>query len=391
MRNIGLFLLIICFVFVSYTSAPGRKEEQQRARVFDSYGWINSEDAGARLDNFAIELQSNPDVGGYIVGYGPEGEGSGTGNFMLGVTKNYLINLRGIDEERLQVIYGGRYKDPAEVATELWIIPPDAHAPEPKHYKNKIDTIKGKFTEGEAWDGFADGADGPSFGNVTLAAFADALRQQPKTIAYIIAFNMRGATPGTWRRVAKRDESSLQGYGIEADRIKIIYGGIIKNKEDEYAQQALVQLWILPGDAPPPVKEAKPERTPKEAVQIGSYNDYLLKYPDNERWIFEGFADVLRANERLSVCIIYRPRIEGGEEFEAPDEPPDIELSKLVEKWTSELMENYKLKESRIVVLPAIPNEFNEGTVEVWVVPPGAALPDPYAANDEMMETDEPE
>ncbi|MCA1594748.1 MAG: hypothetical protein LC754_19395, partial [Acidobacteria bacterium] len=232
--------------------------------------------------------------------------------------------------------------------------------------------------------------DGPYLGNVTLAAFADHLRQQPKTVAYIVAFNVRGATPGTWRRVAKRDASDLEGYGIEANRIKIIYGGIAKKDADEDAQQSVVQLWILPSDASPPVKEAKPERTPKEAVQIGSYSDYYLKYPDNERWIFEGFADVLRANANLNVCIIVRPRIEGEEVYMAPDEPADIDTLKLVEKWKSELRVKYGVKESRVIVIPAAAGEFDSGMVQVWVVPPGAALPDPYASNEEIIDTESP-
>ncbi len=185
-----------------------------------------------------------------------------------------------------------------------------------------------------------------------------------------------------WRRVAKRNVSELQGYGIQADRIKIIYGGIVKGEEGEDVQQAKVQLWILPSDAPPPVKEAKAEINPKEAIQIGSYNGYTLKYSKDERRIFEGFADVLQANERLNVCLIVRPQI-GNEGRElAPDEPPDIDPSKLVEKWKSELMEKYKINESHITIIHAAADEVHEGTIEVWVVPPGVALPDPYASPD---------
>ncbi|HEU0144159.1 MAG TPA: hypothetical protein VFQ47_05185 [Nitrososphaera sp.] len=384
MKKLWWLLFVTYILVVDYNAVLGQKVNQ-KARLFDSYGSITSEDAGARLDNFAVQLQNEPNMDGYVIGYGPEGEGSGTGNYLLRVTKDYLVNARGFEPQRIQTIYGGRYKNPSEVATELWIVTQGVDVPKPKNYKTKLETITGKFTEYKAWDGFADGADGPSLGNVTLAAFADILRQQPNAIAYIVAFNLRSATPGTWRRVAKRDANDLQGYGIQADRIKIIHGGSVKGDKNEDIQQARVQLWILPSDAPPPVKEAKSELTPKDAIQIGSYSDYTLKYSKDERWIFEGFADVLRANEQLNVCIIVRPQIRSEERYVTPDEPPDIDPLKLVEKWKSELMEKYRIKESRIIVIHAAADEVNKGTVEVWVVPLGVALPDPYASpNDEI-------
>lgn len=378
MKRLWWFLFVACLLLFSYSVVPGQKVNQ-KARLFDAYGAIGYEDVSARLDNFAIQLQNEPNVDGYVVGYGPERDGSGTGKHLLRVTKDYLVRTRGLGPERIQTIYGGRYKNPAEVLSELWLVPQGMPAPEPRRYRSKLEAITGKFAEYEAWDSFPDG-DGPSFGNVTLAAFGDILRQQPKTFAYIVAFNVRGATPGTWRRVAKRDVTNLQGYGIEADRIKIIYGGIAKREKNKDAQRAIVQLWILPSDAPPPVKEVNSELAPKEAVQIGSYNDYILKYPDEERWIFEGFTDVLRANEQLSVCLIVRPRNAGREQYTGPDEPPDIDPVKLVEQWKSELTEKLGIKESRIIVIHAAADEYNGGTVDVWVVPPGAPLPDPYAS-----------
>lgn len=351
----------------------------QKARPFDTFGRITSEDVSARLDNFANGLENEPDAAGYVVCYGPEGEGSGTGRGVLRVTKDYLVNARGIDPERVSTIYGGRYKDPAEVVTELWIVPPGADAPRPKRYKSKLETISGKFAEYRGWDGFPD-ADGPSLGNVTLAAFADALREQPDSVAYVVAFRLRGSPPGTWRRIAKQEAADLQGYGIQAERVRIIYGGTTRGEKDVDPREAVVQLWITPAKAPPPVKEAAPEPAPKEAVQIGSYDDYLLKYPENERRVFEGFADVLRADERLSLCVIVRPRIGGTIQRAEEGEPQDINLLELVEKWQAELKGKLGIKEGRVMEMKATADEYNEGTIEVWVVPPGAPLPDPYAS-----------
>lgn len=381
MKGCRWLLLAASFLLVNNHGGVAQ-EADQKARLVDTFGHINSEDAGARIDNFAARLQGEPDAEGYVICYGPDGEGSGTGRGVLRVIQDYLVNVRGIEPDRFRTVYGGRYKDPDWVATELWLVPPGADAPRVKRFRSKLESLHGKFTEYRGWDGFPDGADGPSLGNVTLAALADALREQPDSFAYVVAFRLRGSAPGTWRRIAKQEAADLHGYGIRAERVKIVYGGNAKGEKDDDPREALVQLWVLPADATPPVKETAPEPTPKEAVQIGSYDDYLLKYPENERRVFEGFADVLRADDRLSLCIIVRPRIGNAVQETATDEPPDIDPLEMVEKWQAELKEKLGIKESRIVEIKAAADEFNEGTVEVWVVPPGAPLPDPYASPD---------
>lgn len=391
MRRTVALLFAICFLLAAARLAPAQ-EENQKDQPFDSFGALKSDDAGARMDNFAIQLQNNPEMDGYIIVYGTEGDGNGAANFIFRSLTDYLINTRGIERERIKTIYGGRYEKVNDVSIELWVIPRGAPAPELKRYESKIETFTGKYDEHNAWDGFADGgADGPVIGSVSFAAYVDMLKQQPKTLAYIVAFNTQESAPGTWRRVAKNISENLQEYGISVDRIKIIYGGIAKKKgEDDYedAQSARIQLWILPADAPPPVKEAKPEKTPKEAIQLGSYDNYHLRTPHDEHLIFEGFADVLHANHKLNVCFIVHPLIETGERETLPDEPPDIDPSKVIEKWKTELMEKYGIKENRIIVLTGAPDEYNNGMVEVWVVPLGAALPDPFASLNDTTEPD---
>lgn len=394
--------LVICVsvgVLAQNEKGEQAPEKNNGAQLFDSYGDLNSEDLSARLDNYTIELQSNPDKKGYLICYAPEEEGPGTGKFILRAVKDYLANNRGIEGQKIELLYGGRYKDPADVLTELWIAPQGALAPEPKHFKSKLKTFAGKFDEYEGGDGFGDEADGISLGDVKFAAAADLLKQQPKSVAYFVAFNFKGASPGTWRRAVKRSASGLQSYGIESERIKTIFGGLRKSEKDEDPQLVKIQLWILPDNAPPPIKEAKPERTPKEAVQIGLYGDYLLKYPENERQIFEGFAAVLRADPHLNLYLIVRPpvpeeNIPVNDYVPPPSqvaEPPDVDLIKLTEKWKGQLMKDYGVNQNRVMIVPAAAKDFNAGTVEVWVLPPGAALPDPNPIDQETAETENPE
>lgn len=402
-----IFSLLLCVALIGTAdcalaqdkNAGQPPEDNKEAYLLDAYGQMSADSAGAHADNFAVELQNKPEARGYVICYGPDGEGSGTARYIMRMFQDYLVNMRGIDGSRIQTIYGGRYKNQTEVRNELWIVPPGANPPELKHYKRKLKTFTGKFMEYEGWDGFPDGEyEGPPMGNVTIAAFADLLHQQPKSVAYIVAYNFRKTAPGTWRRVAKIEASDLEGYGIEKERIKIIFGGVIKGKEDENNQQAKVQLWILPEDAPPPVKEAKPEKTPKEAVEIGTYENYLLKYPDKERIVFAGFAEVLGADPRLSLYLIIRPAApndsppidDSAEPTVLPDESPDIDAAKLVEKWKAELLKSYGVNENRIIVITAAPREYDSGSIDVWVFPPGADLPDPNAQDEPTDNTEIP-
>ncbi len=199
-----------------------------------------------------------------------------------------------------------------------------------------------------------------------------------------MAFNEKSSPPGTWRRIARRATADLEGYGIKADRIKIIFGGVTKKAEDiTDEREALVQIWVLPSDAPPPAKEAQPERTPKKAFQIGTYNDYLLKDKEQERLIFAGFADVVHADKNLNLYIITRPQILLKEKI-SPNEPDDIDTQKLGEKWKSELVEKFGIDENRIFVIKAAADDVREGEIEVWVTPPGIPLPNTYATEEEV-------
>jgi hypothetical protein len=385
MRTLLIVLLCAGLLFFS-SDKVAAQETEPLARLFDSYGRMIADDAGAHADNFAIQLREEPDMDGYIICYGPEGEGSGTANFILESQMNYFFQVRGVDLARLTAVNAGRYKELSQVQTEYWLIPHGDKPPEPKRYNSTLKEFTGKLIEFKSWDGFPDGdVGGPEFGNVTIAALADLLRQQHNFVAYIVAFNGNASPTGTWRRIARRDVVNLEGYGIKADRIKIIFGGVTKKAEDVTDErEALVQIWVLPSDAPPPAKEAKPERTPKKAFQIGTYNDYLLKDKEQERLIFAGFADVVHVDKNLNLYIITRPRIEPTEKI-SPDEPDDIDTQKLGEKWKSELVEKFGIDENRIFVIKAAADEFREGEIDVWVTPPGIPLPNTYSSDEDIQ------
>jgi len=377
---------IICFLLANGLTAFSQAE---RARIpFDSWGEINGEDASARLDNFAVQLSNEESATGVLVCYAPEGEGPGTGKFILKLMKEYLVNTRGLPQNRVETIYGGRYKDVAAPFIEAWIVPFGEDLPKTIRYESKLPIQRGKIRDFVRSDEISEISDecacGPSQGDVKLAALAEAIRNQPSDIVYLVAYNLPASAPGTWRRVAKREIEYVQGFGIDGERIKSVFGGTIKDDSDvePSASDAKIQLWVLPGSADPPVKAAKDESSPTEAIKLGEYNDHMLRFPDEEKRVFERVADVIQTNRELRICFIVRPSIPNPGDPEVPvgpDDPPDPGIVKLIEKWKLDLVGKSHVDNSRVLIIPAAADEENQGSVEVWLLPPGIAVPNPYA------------
>jgi hypothetical protein len=332
-------------------------------------------------------LQEDAGVVGYIITYGPPGDGYGTASHNLQVMANYLSNSRGLDPERFKTVHGGSYKDPKDVETEMWLVPAGARPPEPRKYKNNLKSFTGLFNEYVTSDRIYLGeSDGPYTPDPTFASFVEALRERPATRAYIVVRSSPRAVTGAWRRVAKDVAGDLKdGHGIADERVKIVFAGfdrkLAQNEEEGEDGAVKVQLWILPENAPPPAKEVADERRPSEAALIGSLDKYMLYDPGNAKRVFEGLADVLNAYRELRGCIIYHPSTEPPDpETESESNPPPrVDLDQLVEKWKGELKTKYQIDEARLVIITAAATrESDDGTVAAWVVPPGAALPDAY-------------
>ncbi len=394
-----LLALSACLLMILALARGGSAQTAEAAggaRLFDSFKQLHGCDLGARLDNFAITVQGEEGVVGYIVSYGPGGEGSGSGTRNLMVMADYLVNSRGVERDRLRTVYGGQYKDLKDFWTELWVVPPGAEPPATRKYKNNLKSFTGKYEEYEDWDHLdeGDGGTGPYGGDPSFASFVEALRQRPSTRAYVVVRSSPRAVTGAWRRVAKRVAERIgDSPGLTADRVKIIFAGydkkLARNDDGEERDDGAVkvQLWILPGDAPPPAREVADTRRPSEAVQLGALNQYNFYDPDNVKHVFEGLADVLNADRELRACIIYRPStVPPDPEVEA-DAEPRVDLDQLVAKWKGELTTRYKIDERRLVVIrAAATREEDDGTAEAWVVPPGAQLPDAYPPQEEEEE-----
>jgi hypothetical protein len=96
------------------------------SRKFDEYGNISRDDEKARLDNFAIQLQQEPDSQGYIIIYAGRRTRPGDVQKRLDRARDYLTTLRGIDARRIVTLDGGTRED---LTVELWLVPTGAAPP----------------------------------------------------------------------------------------------------------------------------------------------------------------------------------------------------------------------------------------------------------------------
>ena len=95
-------------------------------KKFDEFPSIQRNDEKARLDNYAVELQSDPSLTGYVV-VSPGANGR-AGDVQKHDSRilDYLVNSRKIDSHRIVTI-GGPTRN--ELKVELWTCPPSTAFP----------------------------------------------------------------------------------------------------------------------------------------------------------------------------------------------------------------------------------------------------------------------
>jgi hypothetical protein len=99
------------------------------SRKIDTFKVTNNfDDDKARLDNFAIELQNNPNAQGYIIVYQGIEKRAKNADKIVNRSSDYLVKSRGVDPKKVSGANGG-YRETTQM--ELWIIPPGANPPSP--------------------------------------------------------------------------------------------------------------------------------------------------------------------------------------------------------------------------------------------------------------------
>lgn len=387
---LGVLLLVWSGVSAQEHDAPAPFK-------FDRFGKLGHCDVTARLDNFAIQLQNQPSVRGAIISYAPEGDGYGTGKRVLLMLKDYLVN-RGVPEDRIKTIYGGRNSDKHHSETELWIVPQGALLPKPHKRESDIATFQGLYYEGPGYDDFdvdIPAEMGPGIGNSTDASLAEMLRAQKNAIAYLVVYSGEDLTPGAWRRLGQRDIDAFKDFDIEPNRFKLIFGG--QQKETS------VQYWVLPSNAPPPVADAGSEKALATTIKAGDFQGYNLDDEKNQKGIFSRLSEILTLDKTVRAYLVVRlnqpdPEEEApaeavqpavADQLPEPTEPieaekPPVDLTKLVEKWRADLASAHKIGPDRLIIV--FTSEPYSNYLSLWIVPKGAPLPNPK----EEVEEEEP-
>ncbi len=158
------------------------------AHKFDEFGDVPSSDKKARLDNFAFELQNNPNVRGFLIVYRSRRDLPGLNSRLANWMKDYLVYTRGFSTERLVIVDGG---EASCLTQELWIVPIGA-TPMPRSdaYSSQFDDTEAarKFDE-YYYPLLDDNVEGEGeYGGDSLEAFAAALRKEPRAHGYVIAY-----------------------------------------------------------------------------------------------------------------------------------------------------------------------------------------------------------
>lgn len=410
-RSLTVALLLLSSAFTLCVSAQSPVQPPIVATKVDEYGAIRGCDHSARLDNLAIQIQSLPRSKAFVAAYAAEASAA----LMLHSIHSYLVNTRGISSDQIEIAYAGRNDVLSQPRVQLWVVPSGATKPRLQKFKPNIESFQGLFSENQAYDtGDFEGAvpgleidedTGPSLANAffTHVSLVDVLKHQKTAVVYIVSYNGEDAAPRAWRRVADKEVANLKSFGIEANRLKTIFGGT--------ARETKVQLWVAPADAVPPVTDAGEESPSKRSVQLFSFADYELSDEKLERSAFKRVADALRQFPTLQAYVIVRfgtyveppdepesetvssgeqpqeiPGEDNSPELEVIAEPETADVAALAEKWRTELTDTLKISASRLVILFTQSDDYSTNNIETWVVPPGGSLPNPNAEEEEAFE-----
>lgn len=226
--------IIIAIWPVLFGSVAVAQTEKTGARLFDEFEDILPSDLIARLDNFAIQIQQEPDVKGFLVVYRTRRDLPGLSNRYARRMKSYLVNSRGVPAERIVTVDGG---EASCLTQQLWIVAPGA-APQPRAdaYQNSYPPSVAKFDEHYFGDD-----EGSYWGNSPgdlLEAYGLELQKHPKSIAYLVAYRgMKGTGVRSIQGELRRERNFLiKEFRIKGSRIRTINGG--------FREWPTMELWV---------------------------------------------------------------------------------------------------------------------------------------------------
>lgn len=226
--------IIACTIGYSQTQ-PGK---------FDEFGNVSTDDAMAHLDRFAVELNSNPNLQGFIVGHNRSDSLTGWFLRQLYGYVDYLVNSRAIDGSRVRVLEGDIRK---ELGFELWLLPAGSAFPIP------VPASEPETGSPKQFDKVSLGNESKCVGEFTielykledaLKLFAEVLRRQSSARAWVVVHPSVHGNSVRAPQTIMRSRSLLTGkYGIESKRILTATA----NPRSSICTE--VNLWLAPANS----------------------------------------------------------------------------------------------------------------------------------------------
>lgn len=223
-------LVLLILSALAARQSPPASQSHKLETIPDTY----ADNEQAYLDLLAETLRKSPQSLGYLVAYSKPGMPPGLFLRRIHGYQNYLVNMRGIEPNRIILIEGGT-KD--ALVTELWTVPKGARPPAADSEFKLVPKLPIKFD--------VMYPDCPSEMTVYLEETDDSLRfyaralvANPNTVAKIVAFPRRRTSLARARRVAMRARMALmKKYHIDGGRI-------VTSAGRERRDCSQVELWI---------------------------------------------------------------------------------------------------------------------------------------------------
>lgn len=243
-------------------------QDQNRGKI-DQFGVINAEDAMARLDRFALELQSHPESRGIIVASNTISHSAPRGTFLRLAHgyRNYLVKLRGVEAERISVAEGERKP---ETRFEFWTLP-----------RNELSTISEEAIAPEPpapqlFDSLPTGPEVQCVGHMPMALYKldDGIRILRGVLSYhsrakvwIVVHPRARDLQVAAQGIVTRSRQLLIKDGVKAERILTAIGSPRSSTCGE------VRLWIVPANS----TKADEAAYYSELVREAERNEYTLR------------------------------------------------------------------------------------------------------------------
>lgn len=238
-------LIVTILAGIVLFTCIGIKAQDQKRGKFDQFGNVNAEDAMARLDGFALELQSHQESRGIIVASNKIGSNVPRGTFLRLAYgyRNYLVKSRGIEAERISVIEGERK---TESQFELWTLP-----------RNELSTISEAAIAPEPpapqfFDSLPIGPEAQCVGHLPLELYKledvlrilhDVLAHHSRAKVWIVVHARVRDSQAAAQTIVNRSRQLLIKDGIKSERILTAVSSPRSSTCGE------VRLWIVPSNS----------------------------------------------------------------------------------------------------------------------------------------------